>query len=375
MVFLFSRGGTMNNYEALMRYALEISGKALGNTAPNPMVGAVVLDKDGNLVGEGYHERAGQPHAEVNALNMAADKAKGGTIIVTLEPCSHYGRTPPCTQAIIKAGIAKAVVATLDPNPKVAGRGVKILREAGLEVQLGVLEAQAKRKNEVFFKWITKHMPFVAMKYAMTMDGKIATATGDSKWISCEAARCFAHKLRLTYDAILVGTNTVKLDNPELTCRMVKGRSPVRVILSNSLDFQVDSKVFLNDGVRTILATTSKNQELAAQFITQPNVELLIVAADANGYPEPGSLLQKLAQKNVTSLLVEGGSEIHAAFLQAGLVDKVYAVIAPKLIGGQKSKAPIGELGIELMRDSINLQEIHFEQLGSDLLLTGYIGG
>ena len=365
----------MNNYEALMRYALEISGKALGNTAPNPMVGAVVLDKDGNLVGEGYHERAGQPHAEVNALNMAADKAKGGTIIVTLEPCSHYGRTPPCTQAIIKAGIAKAVVATLDPNPKVAGRGVKILREAGLEVQLGVLEAQAKRKNEVFFKWITKHMPFVAMKYAMTMDGKIATATGDSKWISCEAARCFAHKLRLTYDAILVGTNTVKLDNPELTCRMVKGRSPVRVILSNSLDFQVDSKVFLNDGVRTILATTSKNQELAAQFITQPNVELLIVAADANGYPEPGSLLQKLAQKNVTSLLVEGGSEIHAAFLQAGLVDKVYAVIAPKLIGGQKSKAPIGELGIELMRDSINLQEIHFEQLGSDLLLTGYIGG
>lgn len=365
----------MNNYEVLMQYALEISGKALGNTSPNPMVGAVVLDKDGNMVGEGYHERAGKPHAEVNALAMAGERAKGGTIIVTLEPCSHFGRTPPCIQAIIKAGIAKAVVATLDPNPKVAGRGVKILRDAGIEVQLGVLEAQARRKNEVFFKWITTHTPFVAMKYAMTMDGKIATASGDSKWISGEVARTFAHKLRLTYDAILVGTNTVRLDNPELTCRMVQGRSPVRVILSNSLDFPVDSKVFLADGVRTILATGERNRDFAAKFAGNPNVELILLPQDAKGYPQPTALLKRLAEKNITSLLVEGGSEIHAAFLRSKLVDKVHAVIAPKMIGGQQSKAPVGELGIELMQDSINLQDLHFEQLGSDLLLTGYIGG
>lgn len=365
----------MDNYEQLMQYALAISEQALGSTAPNPLVGAVVLDKQGQLVGEGYHERAGAPHAEINALTMAAERAIGGTIIVTLEPCSHFGRTPPCTQAIIKAGISKVVVATLDPNPKVAGRGVQILRAAGLNVQVGVLEAQAKRKNEVFFKWITTRTPFVAIKYAMTMDGKIATATGDSKWISCEEALCFAHKLRLTYDAILVGTNTVKLDNPELTCRMLEGRSPVRVILSSSLNFPTDSKVFLNDSVRTILATTERNRQLAAQFSTQPNVEVMLLESDADGHPAAHALLQGLAAQNITSLLVEGGSAIHAAFLRAGLVDKVYAVIAPKLIGGQQAKAPVGELGIELMHDALQLQDTNFEQLGSDLLLTGYMQG
>lgn len=365
----------MSNYEQMMQYALDISQKALGCTSPNPMVGAVVLDKEGGLVGEGYHECIGQAHAEVNALNMAGERATGGTIIVTLEPCSHFGKTPPCTQAIIKAGISKVVIATLDPNPKVAGRGVQILREAGIEVQIGVLEAQAKHKNEVFLKWITTHTPFVALKYAMTLDGKIATANGDSKWISCEVARCFAHKLRLTYDAILVGTNTVRLDNPELTCRMIQGRNPIRVILSNSLDFPIDSKVFLNDGVRTILAITKHQHELATKFARQSNVEIMIVDEDASGYPQPSSLVKKLAEKNITSLLVEGGSGIHAAFLQDKIVDKVYAVIAPKLIGGQQAKSPIGELGIELMQDSIDLQDTHFEQLGSDLLLTGYIGG
>lgn len=365
----------MNNYEQLMQHALDISKKALGCTSPNPMVGAVVLDKYGHIVGEGYHACAGQAHAEVNALNMAGDKAAGGTIIVTLEPCSHFGKTPPCTQAIIKAKLARVVVATLDPNPKVAGNGVRILREAGIEVIVGVLEEKALALNEVFFKWITTKTPFVVSKYAMTLDGKIATATGDSKWISCETSRKFAHHLRAAYDAILVGTNTVRMDNPELTCRMVDGNNPVRVILSGSLDFPIDSKVFLNDGVATILATTQNNKDAAAKFTTAPNVEAIFVQADDNGHPDPQDLLRQLAAKNITSILVEGGGQIHANFFKHKLVDKVHAVIAPKIIGGVDAKVPIGDLGIDFMRDVICLEHVSFDKLGDDVLVTGYIKG
>ena len=365
------RGANMEKYKQWMQHALDISRRAIGFTAPNPMVGAVILDEQDNFLSEGWHEKVGEAHAEINALRNAGSLTKGGTMIVTLEPCSHFGKTPPCTQAIIKAGINKVIIATLDPNPLVAGQGVKQLQAAGISVEIGLLEKKAQRLNEVFFKWITKKQPFVAAKFAMTLDGKIATGTGDSKWISCPLSREYAHVLRTTYAAILVGGNTVRIDNPELTCRLVAGRNPVRIILTNSFNLPLDSKVFLADGVPTIIITTSGNENYE-EFKKIPNIEVVELPSK-DGKVILTELLDFLAQRDLTSVLVEGGSEIHAGFLQAGLVDKVYTIIAPKIIGGSTAKSPVGDLGIDYMSAALQLEDLTVEKLQQDVLITGYL--
>lgn len=361
----------IGSYESLMKYALKLAQKAKGNTSPNPMVGCVILDKDGRLIARGYHAKAGTPHAEAVALQKAGERARGGTLVVTLEPCSHFGRTPPCSQAIIQAGIAKVVVAVQDPNPKVDGSGIQQLRDAGIEVVLGICEQEALKLNEVFFKWAQTKLPFVASKFAVSLDGKIATSTGDSRWISCEEAWVFAHGLRATYDAILVGTNTIRLDDPELTCRLVKGHNPVRVIVSSSLDFPMYSKVLIDATVPTIVATVDDNPKIKL-LMQLPHIQILRLKKDLQGRVDLHSLLAALAQRNITSVLVEGGSEIHASFLQAGLVDKLYAIIAPKLIGGD-GKSPIGPLGIDLVKNAVELTDVQSGTLGGNILLSGYI--
>lgn len=361
----------MDSYDILMDYALELASKAKGNTSPNPMVGCVILDKNCNMIAKGYHEKAGTPHAEANALKIAGDAANGGTLIVTLEPCSHFGKTPPCSQAIIKAKLAKVIVAVQDPNPKVNGKGIKELQDAGIEVIVGVREQEALELNEVFFKWAKTQLPFVSAKLATTLDGKIATSTGDSRWITNEQSRVVAHELRTTYDAILVGTNTIKTDDPLLTCRSVKGTNPIRVIVSASLDFPVNSKVITDVSAPTIIATVEDNPKIN-DFIHLSHLQILPLRKTENGQVDLHSLLSALAQRNITSILVEGGGSIHASFFKENLVDKVYTFIAPKIIGGD-GVSPIAPLGVSLIGNAIELSNVKHEILGSDILISGYV--
>lgn len=358
--------------EQYMQRALELALQAEGDTSPNPMVGCVIVADDGSIVGEGYHHKAGQPHAEVNALAEAKNLAQGATAYVTLEPCAHYGRTGPCCVALARAGIRKVVCACLDPNPKVAGQGLEYLRLQGIEVESGVCEQEALRLNERFFTWITQQRPFITLKYAMTLDGKIATETGDSKWITGEEARTYAHRLRKQHDAVLVGIGTVLEDDPELTTRLVRGKNPVRVVLDSSLRISLMATV-LNPVAETIIfagedADVVKGEALAAL----PNVEVVRLPLEGGRLPI-AQVVQKLAERGLTSLLVEGGSAVHGAFFDAGLADRVCAFIAPKLIGGAQALPPVGGVGADLVETGWQLESVEFTQLGSDLLVTGLV--
>ena len=327
-----------------MRRALELAQMAEGDTSPNPMVGAVIVDGDGNIVSEGYHHKAGQPHAEINALAAAGDKAEGATVYVTLEPCSHYGRTGPCCEALIKAGVKRVVSAVTDPNPLVAGRGLNRLREAGIEVTEHVCEDEAKKLNEKFFFWITHKRPFVSLKYAMTLDGRLAAAGGDSKWITGEEARTYAHNLRKTHDAVLVGKNTVLQDDCELTTRMVEGKNPIRIVLDSNAAIPLNAKI-LNGEAKTIIAVSeAAPQDKLDELQKLTTVEVLKLP-QRNGHLDLQVLLEKLAAMEITSVLVEGGSEVHGAFNDAGLAERVYAFIAPKIIGGKNAIGPVGGIG------------------------------
>lgn len=360
--------------EEYMRRALALAVRAEGDTSPNPMVGCVIVDEDGNIVGEGYHHKAGTPHAEVNALAEAKQLAQGATAYVTLEPCSHYGRTGPCCVALARAGIRKVVVACLDPNPLVAGKGIEYLRLQDIEVQIGVCEADAKRLNERFFTWVTENRPFVSMKYAMTLDGKIASATGDSKWITGEEARTFAHRLRRQHDAVLVGIGTVLEDDPELTTRMVQGKNPVRVVLDSSLRISLMAAV-LNPLADTIVFTSLDADAVKAEALAAlPNVEVVRLPA-TDGQLDVEMVLQELAGRNITSVLVEGGSGVHGAFRDAGIVDRVYAFVAPKIIGGKSALTPVAGIGCEYIADGWELEDVETELLGRDVLITGLVPG
>ena len=353
-----------------MRHALELAQLAEGDTSPNPMVGAVIVDGDGNIVGEGYHHKAGQPHAEINALAAAGDKAKGATVYVTLEPCSHYGRTGPCCEALIKAGVKRVVSAVTDPNPLVAGRGLNRLREAGIEVTEHVCEDEAKKLNEKFFFWITHKRPFVSLKYAMTLDGRLAATGGDSKWITGEEARTYAHYLRKTHDAVLVGKNTVLQDDCELTTRMVEGKNPVRIVLDSNAAIPLNAKI-LNGEAKTIVALSeAAPQDKLDELQKLTNVEILKMPQQ-NGHLDLQALLEKLAAMEITSVLVEGGSEVHGAFIDAGLAERVYAFIAPKIIGGKEAIGPIGGIGSTDMGKALQLHGVEYKQLGADFLITG----
>ena len=360
------------NDEIYMRRALELALMAEGDTSPNPMVGCVIVDEDGEIVGEGYHHKAGEAHAEVNALAEAKQNARGATAYVTLEPCSHYGRTGPCCVALAKAGIKRVVVACLDPNPQVAGQGVEYLRLQNIDVTVGVCEEEAKRLNERFFTWITKGRPFISLKYAMTLDGKIASYIGDSKWITGEEARTFAHRLRKQHDAILVGIGTIFEDDSELTTRMVKGKNPIRIVLDTHLKISLMANV-LNPAADTIIVTGIETDAVKGEAISSlPNVELLRLPLYEGKIPLP-LLIEELAKRNITSLLVEGGSEVLGSFKDMELADRVYAFIAPKIVGGSGAITPIGGEGSDLISEGWQLEQVEYKLYGQDIMITGLV--
>ena len=355
-----------------MERALYLAALGQGSTSPNPMVGAVIV-KNNDIIAEGWHEKAGLPHAEVVALNKAGDAARDADMYVSLEPCSHYGKTSPCVDAIIEAGIKRVVVAVRDPNPLVSGNGIAKLKAAGIKVEEGLMAKEAERLNEVFFQWIKTGVPFVVAKYAMSLDGKIATRTGDSKWISCPKSRELTHKLRNIYDAILVGFGTVKADNPALTCRLEQGRNPVRVIVDSRGETPLDAQV-LNDGLaQTIMVLTdAAPTEKIEQFKKLDNVRV-ITMPQVNGWVDLESLLRYLGSQEITSVLVEGGSTLNASLLAGKLVDKVQVFIAPIIIGGQAALGPVGGCGVETIAQSWQLTDMEVEKIGSDVLLSGYL--
>lgn len=357
--------------EKFMRRAFALAGKALGRTSPNPLVGCVIV-RDQQIVGEGYHHQAGTPHAEVHALAAAGDQARGATAYVTLEPCSHFGRTPPCADALIRAQIQRVVVATTDPNPLVAGQGINRLREAGIQVEVGLLREEALQINEVFVKAITTGLPFVVYKTAMTLDGKIATETGDSQWVSNEASRHYVHELRNRYDVILVGSETAIHDNPSLTCRLPQGRDPVRLIVDGMLRIDEQARVLTSSQFSPCIIATSQaaSQEKLQRLRNLENVEVW-------QYPEERQvpltqLMRDLVQRSWTSVLLEGGGRLAGAFLEEKLVDKVEFFIAPKLVGGS-GPSPLAGLHIRRMADAIRLQDLKVDSRSGDLHVWGYI--
>ena len=357
-----------------MERALELAAMALGRTNPNPMVGAVIV-KNGHIVGEGYHHQAGTPHAEVHALNEAGGQAVGSTLYVTLEPCSHFGRTAPCADAVIKSGIKRTVIATLDPNPQVAGRGMERLREAGIEVEVGVLKQAASRLNEVFFKYIQTGLPFVALKTAMTLDGKIAAYSGDSKWITGNDARNYVHKLRNIYDAILVGIGTVLKDDPMLNTRLEAEniRNPVRIIIDGHLGLPLESNICKTANQQRSMVFCSDRADSAKMLqLESLGIEIYGLNCDPDLIPLE-EVVAIVGKMGICSLLIEGGGQINAYLLAHRLIDKVYWFVAPKIIGGLMAPSPIGGEGIEHMKDALTLTSVDLMRFTDDILITGYI--
>jgi diaminohydroxyphosphoribosylaminopyrimidine deaminase/5-amino-6-(5-phosphoribosylamino)uracil reductase len=351
--------------EKFMQLALRLAEKGKGLTSPNPMVGAVVV-KEGRIIGRGYHKRAGMPHAEIMALREAKKAARGATLYVNLEPCCHYGRTDPCTDAIIKAGIREVVYAIKDPNPKVNGKGAAALKKAGLKVSGGLYQMQAARLNEAYTKYIATGRPFVILKTAQSLDGRIATLTGDSKWISGLDGRQFAHRLRAEADAVMVGAGTVRADNPRLTVRLAKGRNPYRIVLSRHADFPGSINLFKhNKDAKTILATSEKS----AGQIKVKNLIVWSIKEDRFGL-SLDDLLEKAGRFGITSLLVEGGGRLATSLIRKDLVDKQYLLIAPFIIG--RGTDGVGELNIRKLTRAVRFGEWVFKPCGTDILFTGY---
>lgn len=355
-----------------MQRALELAEKGRGFTSPNPMVGAVIV-KDGQIIGEGYHEKFGEAHAEVNAISSATESVEGATIYVTLEPCSHHGKTPPCSDLIIDKKLKKVVVAATDPNPLVSGRGLERIRKAGIEVVEGVLEKESNQLNEVFNKFITTKIPFVLMKYAMSLDGKIATETGDSKWISSERSREHAHHLRGYLSGILVGIGTVLKDDPQLTCRVPGYENPTRIVLDSELRIPLDSKILLDQNEATTLILTTEHASTSMQReIEKMDVEVHTVP-ELDGKVDLKKALAILGEKGIDGILLEGGGTLNAAALEAGIVDKVNIYIAPKIIGGAAAISPVMGHGVETMKDAFMLKDMNVTKLNEDLFIEGYI--
>ncbi len=344
---------------AYMLRALELAKK--GYTSPNPMVGAVIV-RDNKIIGEGFHTKAGEPHAEINALRGI--DASGATLYVTLEPCSHYGRTPPCTDAIINSGISRVVCAMQDPNPKISG--IKQLKEHGIDVKVGLLEGKARKLNEAYITYMTTGVPFVVLKSAMSLDGKTATSSGDSKWITGEDARSYSHKLRGRYDAILVGINTVLADDPSL--RSTAGKDPLRVILDSILKIPLDSKVLSDSNV--LIATTGHMDSKKNDLLKRAGIEVLQCGEMIVDFKQ---LIISLGKLGITSVYIEGGSEVNASAIEAGVVDKIIFFIAPKLIAGVESKPVIGGHGSTSMADAKELHDVSVHRCGNDIIVEAYL--
>jgi diaminohydroxyphosphoribosylaminopyrimidine deaminase / 5-amino-6-(5-phosphoribosylamino)uracil reductase len=355
--------------EFFMRIALEEAAKGLGRTSPNPAVGAVLV-KGGRIIARGYHKKAGTAHAEVVALEAAGPRARGADLYTTLEPCDHYGRTGPCSQAIIDAGVRRVICGSSDPNPKVNGKGVARLKRAGVEVLTHVLQPEADQLNLPFFKVIRTGLPYVTLKAAVTLDGKLATATGDSRWVTGEAARHWVHQLRDRVDVILVGANTVRRDNPQLTTRLPGGggKDPVRVVVDSHLRLKSTHTVFTQrSSARVIVATLEDPQGAKARRFARLGVEVWQMPA-RQGQVALKALLGRVAQEGLNHVMVEGGAEIYGSFLREKLADSLALFLAPKLIGSQ-GLSWSGDLGIKLMANAFSLKNLTFQQLGEDLLL------
>jgi len=353
-----------------MRYALELAAKATGQTGINPVVGCVVVNQ-GRIVGIGAHLRRGEGHAEVHALRMAGKESEGATVYVTLEPCSHFGQTPPCCDRIIEAKAARVVVACTDPNPQVAGRGIARLREAGIEVEVGLLAEESLRMNEAFNKFITTGLPFVTLKTAMTLDGKIASRTGDSRYVSGPAAREIVHTLRHQHAGIMIGVETALADDPELTTRLtVPGIHPTRIVVDSQLRLPEDAKLLQDLSIPLIILAVDGASPQKRERLQAKGAKVLICGVG----PRVNLLdaLQQLGTLGISSILLEGGGRLNGAMVEQGLVDKVMLFIAPKLIGGPAPEAFVFS-GFERMAEAIALQEMKVEQVGEDLCVTGYL--
>ncbi len=355
------------NDQDWMQKALSLTARGEGWTSPNPIVGAVLV-KNGRVIGEGWHEKCGALHAERHALSRCTEDPAGSTLYVTLEPCCHTGRQPPCTQAILEAGISRVVIGSADPNPLVAGKGVQLLRKAGVSVTEGVLRAECDWANRIFLHYIQTGLPYVAMKYAMTMDGKIACCTGASKWITGEEARTHVHRLRHRHRAILAGVGTVLADDPLLNCRMENGRNPVRVICDSALRTPLTSQLVRTAGqIPTILATAS-----AAPAAMQPYRDagcIVLHLPGPDGKVDLPALMQKLGTMEIDSVLLEGGGTLNWSMLKVGLVQQVYTYLAPKLFGGASAKTPIEGQGFSLPGDAVRLHGCRVTRLGPDFLI------
>lgn len=362
----------MDRDKFFMERALRLAEKGVGSTSPNPMVGAVLV-KDGEIIGEGFHKKAGEPHAEVLALKQAGERARGAELFVTLEPCSHYGRTPPCVQAIIKAGVTGVVAAMEDPNPLVSGRGIKMLEEAGIQVRVGVMEERARKLNEVFIKYITTKKPFVVGKIAQSLDGKIALSSGISRWITGEPARIRAHELRSRYDAVMVGIGTVLADDPLLTCRLPgREKDPVKIVVDSTLKIPVNARLFQDSG-KVIIAATQKADRQKMRVLKELGADIIETESNGGDMVNLPQLFEILGTMGITGVLVEGGSRLLASLSKEELLDKLIIFVAPRLIGAE-GLSSVGNLFVDELKKTLRFRIDSLEQVGEDIMLEAYKG-
>ncbi len=355
------------NDEYYMKLAIALARKGRGYVSPNPLVGAVIV-KNGRIIGQGYHQHFGGNHAEINALKNAAEDVAGSTLYVTLEPCCHEGKTPPCIDSLIKHKIARVVIGTIDSNPLVSCQGINYLQSSGIEVKTGVLGNDCRKLNEVFFHFMETGLPFVTIKYAQTLDGRIATATGESQWISSEASSKFTHQLRAAHDAILVGAGTVIKDNPELTVRLVRGRNPLRVIVDSELNIPRQSKIFQNISSTPTLIATSKNaSDSRFQRLAGSGAEIINIKADKKGNVDLKKLFKILAGRNISSVLIEGGAQIITSTLKNNLANRMVTIIAPKIIGS--GIEAVGDLNIRKLSSAKKLLIQKVLRRGDDIIV------
>jgi diaminohydroxyphosphoribosylaminopyrimidine deaminase/5-amino-6-(5-phosphoribosylamino)uracil reductase len=357
--------------EFYMKRALRLAVKGESWVSPNPMVGAVIV-KGRHIIGEGYHQIFGGNHAEINAINCASESIEGATIYVSLEPCTHYGKTPPCCECLLAHKPARVVIGTADPNPLISGKGIDSLQRHGIETTVGVLKEECMQLNERFFKFIKTGLPFITLKFAQTIDGRIATASGHSRWISSDSSLRLAHRLRSSHDAVLIGVNTLIQDNPELTVRLIKGRNPFRVIVDSSLRIPMEAQVLKNQSsAKTIIATTENASLEKVARLKSIGIETLVIEADTDHRVDLKKLFAELGKRTISSVLIEGGATIITSMLEENLPDRVVIVIAPKILG--KGIEAVGDLGIKTIDESLRIAYRKISRKGTDIILDGRI--
>lgn len=359
----------IDKHANFMRHAISLARRGVGKTSPNPAVGAVVV-RDGTMVGEGWHRRAGTPHAEIHALRQAGGLARGSDLYVTLEPCSHFGRTPPCADAVIAAGVARVYVGMVDPNPLVSGQGIERLRRAGITVETGLMEQECRLLNGPFIKHVTTGRPLVVLKSAMTLDGKTATTCGDSRWVTGEPARRMVHRLRATMDGVMVGVGTLLADDPELTVRLVKGRTPLRIVVDSELRTPVTARILASGGGGGVLLATVSPDRARIAALTAAGAEV-VVCVKSGDRVDLTDLLERLGARGIQSILLEGGETLAGEMLRQGLIDRFLFFVAPKLVGGE-GKGIFAGSGAGLMQDAVPLRIDRVSRIGADILLEAY---